>query len=591
MKDMMSGGLANLASTAQNTFSKVQSNIDKVTGKNKLLSASFDEITARIKQTEQTINSSKIPSQIREARRELEQLNKMRDTATRQTGGGGSSSGGGGFLGGLVRQALPVVGIAGALTFGSTSFQAALKNDASSSAINFATDGKGKKAINSVESINDKYGLDNAAGIEGFKTLAGSVRSLNLPLSETIRMYKSVGMASAAMKVDGEAQKGIYLAMGQIASKGTVSAEELRGQIGERLSGAFGIAAKAMGVSEQKLGEMMQKGELLSKDFLPRFATELEKTFGKEASSQVQSYTANYNRFNNLLRDITIWVGTKLLPVLISGMNTFISIAHWLKQNAEWFGLLAIVVGTAGLAYGAYYVWVNALSLAMMAQTAIVGGLTTAWKWLSVAMMANPIGFIIAGIAALVAGLVYAYYHFEKFRSVVDGLWESFKQVFTNIGTFFKQTFEPIFKAIDYFKKGEYASAALEVGKLVYNLSPVGMAVNATKFALQGGFTKDVVKKYNEGAIASIRKSQKAKLPEVATADGGGTSTNTSSVTNEELGKGITGSGPRVININGVKFAEKIEFHVANMQEGAEEALQTFENMFLRVLNSGAAIQ
>lgn len=44
-------------------------------------------------------------------------------------------------------------------------------------------------------------------------------------------------------------------------------------------------------------------------------------------------------------------------------------------------------------------------------------------QWLlNVAMSANPIGLVVAGIAALVAGAVLAYRHFEPFRAVVDAL-------------------------------------------------------------------------------------------------------------------------------------------------------------------------
>ena len=43
------------------------------------------------------------------------------------------------------------------------------------------------------------------------------------------------------------------LALAQMASKGTVQAEELRGQLGERLPGAFKIAAAAMGVTQAEL--------------------------------------------------------------------------------------------------------------------------------------------------------------------------------------------------------------------------------------------------------------------------------------------------------------------------------------------------
>lgn len=57
------------------------------------------------------------------------------------------------------------------------------------------------------------------------------------------------------------------------------------------------------------------------------------------------------------------------------------------------------------------------------------------------------------------------------------------------------------------------------------------------------------------------------------------------------ISKGITGGGPRVININGVKFTDKVEIHANTMNEGFEEAERKLEEMFLRILNSGASVQ
>lgn len=53
----------------------------------------------------------------------------------------------------------------------------------------------------------------------------------------------------------------------------------------------------------------------------------------------------------------------------------------------------------------------------------------------------------------------------------------------------------------------------------------------------------------------------------------------------------ITSGGPRVININGVKFTEKIELHVTNAKEGLYDLELKLQEMFLRILNSGAVIQ
>lgn len=68
-----------------------------------------------------------------------------------------------------------------------------------------------------------------------------------------------------------------------------------------------------------------------------------------------------------------------------------------------------------------------------------------------------------------------------------------------------------------------------------------------------------------------------------------GQSTHTKSAT--KTGSEVTSGGPRVININGVKFAEKIELSVISAKEGINHLEAQLQEMFLRILNSGAVIQ
>ena len=72
---------------------------------------------------------------------------------------------------------------------------------------------------------------------------------------------------------------------------------------------------------------------------------------------------------------------------------------------------------------------------------------------------------------------------------------------------------------------------------------------------------------------------------------GGGGGGNGSGGSGKSLSESITGGGPRVININGVKFTDKIEIHTMNGQQAIDSLQGQLEEMFLRVLNSGATVQ
>lgn len=132
-----------------------------------------------------------------------------------------------------------------------------------------------------------------------FKNISAAARGTSLE-GETIRkVFSSVGGAATALGISVADTEGILLALSQMISKGTVQAEELRGQLGERLPGAFGLAAKAMGVTTQELGKMLEGGNVLAEDLLPKLADELNKVYAQAAeTAALESAQAAINRLS-----------------------------------------------------------------------------------------------------------------------------------------------------------------------------------------------------------------------------------------------------------------------------------------------------
>lgn len=129
---------------------------------------------------------------------------------------------------------------------------------------------------------------------------AGQGTTLSGQLNE---IYAGFSKAGAALELSSDDMQGIFLALGQSMSKSKVQAEELRGQIGERLPGAFQIAAKAMGVSTAELDKMMSDGELLAEDLLPRMAEVLEQQYGAAAESAADTVQGAVNRMSTAWTD------------------------------------------------------------------------------------------------------------------------------------------------------------------------------------------------------------------------------------------------------------------------------------------------
>lgn len=136
---------------------------------------------------------------------------------------------------------------------------------------------QGRISMEFLRNTANKLGISIDALVSGYKTLSGAASQAGISNLKQRKIFEDVSKAVAAFGLSGEDAKGVYLALGQIISKGTVQAEELRGQIGERIPGAFAIAAKSMGVTEQELNKLLQTGKVLSKDFIVPFAAELAK--------------------------------------------------------------------------------------------------------------------------------------------------------------------------------------------------------------------------------------------------------------------------------------------------------------------------
>ena len=111
-------------------------------------------------------------------------------------------------------------------------------------------------------------------------------------------------------------------------SKGTVQSEELRGQLGERLPGAFQLAAKSMGVTTMELGKMLENGEVLANELLPKLSLQLMKTF-QPTEEMLESPQASIARMKQAFMDLSVTVGEAGLN------NALVTMANSLEEFAK----------------------------------------------------------------------------------------------------------------------------------------------------------------------------------------------------------------------------------------------------------------
>ena len=242
-----------------------------------------------------------------------------------------------------------------------------------------------ERALAAAADVTNRLNVPLLESTQGMTKLSASVIGAGGKVVDAEVVFKNVAAAIKATGGGAEEVQGSLLAMSQIFSKGKVSAEELQGQLGERLPGAVTLFAEATGRSLPQLQKDLEQGvvglndvmkfvvalgerytataEKISKsdaDAGARFARDL-KNFQQQFGAALLPVGAQIqDAFGNLLRDVG--------PTLISTAKQIALAFKAIVDNAE------IIAGIARLA-----VQFGALSLAVKAFVALRPGIVAAF--------------------------------------------------------------------------------------------------------------------------------------------------------------------------------------------------------------------
>lgn len=210
-----------------------------------------------------------------------------------------------------------------------------------------------KQVTETTESYNQAQGflkdLSDEAGVEinslqkAYTKFYAASKTTNLSLKQTQNIFRQTAKAGSVLGLSTDNINGAFTALEQILSKGKVQAEEIRGQLGERLPGAFQILAKSMGLTTQELSKQLELGNVISEEVLPNFAKELEKTFGLDAVKKVETLTASQNRLSNawneFVRSLDGSEGTltRIFTKIIDGLTSILKGLEAINKSANQF--------------------------------------------------------------------------------------------------------------------------------------------------------------------------------------------------------------------------------------------------------------
>jgi tape measure domain-containing protein len=186
-----------------------------------------------------------------------------------------------------------------------------------------------------------RYGLDLLNLSERYAKFRAATLASKLSLEDTRKIFDTFAKASAVLGLRTDEVRGVFLALEQMMSKGKVTTEELRRQLGERLPGAVNIMAKSMDKGTRELDAMLKKGQVISEEVLPKFAEMLEKVYGIENVQMIDTLAAAQGRMNKAWLDFveglnatdTFKESFNFITRFLADMNLYISEAPYLAYK------------------------------------------------------------------------------------------------------------------------------------------------------------------------------------------------------------------------------------------------------------------
>lgn len=164
--------------------------------------------------------------------------------------------------------------VMGALNAYKAIMNAGLKRDSAQRAAKFVLGDKASEAEVFIRNLADKTGLNISEGLSSYAKFAAGAQG-SMSQEQTQELFGNATAMSRLMGLSNDELNGILRAFEQMASKGKIQAEELRGQLGDRMAGAFKLFAEALGMTATELDAAMKNGKVLSADTLPKVAKQM----------------------------------------------------------------------------------------------------------------------------------------------------------------------------------------------------------------------------------------------------------------------------------------------------------------------------
>lgn len=278
----------------------------------------------------------------------------------------------------------------------------------------------------------DRLGLNFVETAKSYGFFLGAIQGTNVTFAEAQKIFLGFATAGRALQLSADDVEGVFRALGQIMSKGKLQAEELRGQLGDRLPGAFVRFARALDMTKPgQLDDALKRGAISGdklKNAIIKVAEGLENDFAGAAEKASKTVDAAFQRLKNAftfgaadfgkngLNESIINLTDSLTKLLQSGaVSNFLKVLggafKLLGNNIELVASALTAVATVSLARfifastaatGAVKLFQTALQAGkLIAMAAATQNFTRALTVLGIVARANWPLLLISGLTAL----------------------------------------------------------------------------------------------------------------------------------------------------------------------------------------------
>ncbi|HEI9833582.1 TPA: tape measure protein [Serratia marcescens] len=177
-----------------------------------------------------------------------------------------------------------------------------------------AVTGSADKAAKEMQYLRDQsnhLGLDLIKTGKDYTSFYAAAKS-SMSDGQIRNLFEGVSEYATVLGASADEQSRALKALNQMASKGQIMSEELKGQLAEGIPGAVDVFVKALqktqnnvNLTTKDLFKMMEEGKLMSKDILPAVADEFKALArnGGALDKAVNSNRASFQRLQTAIQN------------------------------------------------------------------------------------------------------------------------------------------------------------------------------------------------------------------------------------------------------------------------------------------------